>query len=592
MSFLHPGYFLALLGLLPLLAVYFLKIRPTQKIVTAYFLWEAVFEKKKNTALFNRLRDLLSLLLMILALLMVVLAMTEPEMAAGQRQDLLLIIDNSASMNALDHGKVTRLDTAKQKARDIVKSLNGNQQAAMATVSMDIQFNSHLTASPKSLMDAIESIEPSDCPLNAKALGTLTSAVTAMNAYRLILLSDGCGLSNDVGRPTELIKIGAAPQDNIGFVACDMRMLHTQPPHFGLYYRLASSLEHTIETEILLTYGPDNALIKVIPVTVTPGLNAPEVHTIEAGGPGPWKVLLDREDGLPNDNTAFLVLQPKRPVTMGVDSEYPFFLVNSVLAFSKTSGELQYVQDKPEVVLSSGTASQAACSVMFNVPPGDNWCGKVGEEIDHVMAEIRIEDHSILRQCDIDTMPFVGARHIDLPPNSLVIVETADQVPLIYRVRDKKRSAIVINMDMVQSEFYYSAWFPVLVYNSARYLMGQQDTRISACRVGETVTIPTAAFAQETTRITLNNEPDGFDIVGSSYGPIQKTGFHHLNNSTGQWSFGANLFDLKETLLDNEHVDDTRQAINRGWPLSILMGSLAIALLLTEAILYHLRKVG
>jgi len=102
--FLYPGYFLALLGLLPLIAVYFLKVRPGRKPVTAFFLWREVFDQKKNTALSNRLREILSLLLMILALVAVVLAMTTPEIASDQRKDLLLIVDNSASMNARDNG--------------------------------------------------------------------------------------------------------------------------------------------------------------------------------------------------------------------------------------------------------------------------------------------------------------------------------------------------------------------------------------------------------------------------------------------------------------------------------------------------------
>ncbi len=171
MSFLYPGYFLALLGLIPLVAVYFLKVRPRRKSVTAFFLWQAVFDQKKNTALFNRLRELLSLLLMALALLAIVLALTAPELASDQRQDVLLVIDNSASMNALDDDRA-RLAAARKIAADIIRGLNAHQQAALATVSMDVQYQSHFTTSPKTLMDALRKIEPSDCPFRTEALDT------------------------------------------------------------------------------------------------------------------------------------------------------------------------------------------------------------------------------------------------------------------------------------------------------------------------------------------------------------------------------------------------------------------------------------
>ena len=178
MSFLYPGYFLALLGLIPLVAVYFLKVRPRRKSVTAFFLWQAVFDQKKNTALFNRLRELLSLLLMALALLAIVLALTAPELASDQRQDVLLVIDNSASMNALDDDRV-RLAAARKIAADIIRGLNAHQQAALATVSMDVQYQSHFTTSPKTLMDALRRIEPSDCPFRAEALDTLDAGAVS-----------------------------------------------------------------------------------------------------------------------------------------------------------------------------------------------------------------------------------------------------------------------------------------------------------------------------------------------------------------------------------------------------------------------------
>jgi hypothetical protein len=127
LTFLHPGYFLALLGLLPLIAVYFLKVRPARKSVTAFFLWRAVLDQKRDAALFHRLRDLWSLLLMALALLAIVLAMTTPQTRRDRRKNLLLIIDNSASMNALENGE-TRLAAAKKIALDIVRGLNADQR--------------------------------------------------------------------------------------------------------------------------------------------------------------------------------------------------------------------------------------------------------------------------------------------------------------------------------------------------------------------------------------------------------------------------------------------------------------------------------
>ena len=64
MKFLAPLFFWSFLSFIPLVAIYFLKVRPRRKETTAYFLWSRVFTEKKATSLFNRLRDMLSLILL------------------------------------------------------------------------------------------------------------------------------------------------------------------------------------------------------------------------------------------------------------------------------------------------------------------------------------------------------------------------------------------------------------------------------------------------------------------------------------------------------------------------------------------------
>ena len=105
MKFLAPLSFWSFLSLIPLVAVYFLKVGPRRKETTAYFLWSRVFTEKKASSLFNRLRDLLSLILLALVFGSVCLAMTRPEFQDDERKVLLLLIDNSASMSAGEGGQ-------------------------------------------------------------------------------------------------------------------------------------------------------------------------------------------------------------------------------------------------------------------------------------------------------------------------------------------------------------------------------------------------------------------------------------------------------------------------------------------------------
>lgn len=584
MSFLHPAFFWVLLAIGPLVAIYLLKVRPRQRPVRALFLWQAVMDQKKNTALFHRLRDLWSLLLMLLTLIAIVLAMAEPELTADQRQDLLLIIDNSASMNALEKGQ-TRLTQACDLAQGFVRAMNGSQQTAVATLAWDMQYQTHFTNSPKLLLDAIQHIEASDCPLRPQALSSLQAGVEAMENCRILLLSDGCRFQPDPNSHIEFVKIGS-DQGNLGFVNGDLRWLPTMPPRIGLYYQLASSYPEPIATDIIIAQGPDQRMAKVLPITVQPGINPAEVTTLPSDASGQWTVTLDHADALACDNTAYLALPARQPMQIGIASEHPFFLWHSIQAFAQTSGHLVYVTDQADVVLTQGQIPQAQRSILLGLTEQSGWWGQVGAEVDNVLARIKIEDHPLLRDCDIDSVPFIGARQVTCPDNSLVIVETSDHVPLIYQVQHEGQSALVINMDMVDSEFYYSAWFPILVYNSARSLMGRQHEQAAACPLGESIPVPPDTVA------THLGSQTSLPMAQNLCGPVRQTGFVNFEHHTDQWLLGANLFAPAETLLNNREVIDTHRPLSLGRRPALALTLAGAGLLLLESLLYHRRKVG
>ena len=242
MSFASPVFFWALVSLLPLIAIYLLKVKPTLKPTTAFFLWEDIFQEKKATSLFQRFRDLLSLLMMMLAFLAIVFALVRPDLSGDNQKDLVLLIDNSASMNAIDGGS-SRLEQAKTVARQIVRGLNGTQRCSVATVSNESAFLSNLTDNPRELLDAIASIQPglltSEIDVlqqfrkrdsqedGAAELESEESSVTdrlSLDSHRVILISDGC-LGAPVPEELELIKVGTSNPGNVGIVACDMLRL-------------------------------------------------------------------------------------------------------------------------------------------------------------------------------------------------------------------------------------------------------------------------------------------------------------------------------------------------------------------------------
>ena len=104
MNLLHP-LSLAWLGLaIPIVIFYILKIRMRRVPVSTTLFWRQIFEEKQPRSIWQKLRHLLSLLVQLAFLLLVVFALAEPifQWEIREARKLVLVVDNSASMNAAD----------------------------------------------------------------------------------------------------------------------------------------------------------------------------------------------------------------------------------------------------------------------------------------------------------------------------------------------------------------------------------------------------------------------------------------------------------------------------------------------------------
>src|SRR5579884_672831 len=104
MNFANPmGLIWASLAI-PIVIFYILKIRLRRVPVSTLLFWEQIFEEKKPRSLWQRLRHLISLLLQLAFLALLVFALADPifrwQQARARR--IVLVVDNSASMNAVD----------------------------------------------------------------------------------------------------------------------------------------------------------------------------------------------------------------------------------------------------------------------------------------------------------------------------------------------------------------------------------------------------------------------------------------------------------------------------------------------------------
>lgn len=165
----------------PLLVIlYFLKLRRVPREVSSTLLWKKAIQDLQANAPFQKLRRNLLLFLQLIILGLILLALAQPRSTAtaSAGRKLVILIDRSASMRAIDgeiarSTPITRLEIAKERAIGLVEGLASPslfEEANKADEAMVIAFDrsaeivSQFTSDKQSLINAINGIAQTDGP--------------------------------------------------------------------------------------------------------------------------------------------------------------------------------------------------------------------------------------------------------------------------------------------------------------------------------------------------------------------------------------------------------------------------------------------
>ena len=226
MSFFSPSAAWLFLLALPLVALYFLKLKRPRVTVPSLVLWRRVLDDQRVNSPFQRFKRNLLLLLQLLLLLLLILAAMQPFFrGTGNRMTRLpVLIDCSASMAAVEkRGGPTRLELAKERVSDMIAGLLPDQEMAIISFSDTARQRRGFTNNTQLLRDALDDIEVEEVPSQIDHAFRMARALSRGVSFdEVMLLSDG----NLPGRASmdlpfkvnyqQLAVAGA----NIGITAC------------------------------------------------------------------------------------------------------------------------------------------------------------------------------------------------------------------------------------------------------------------------------------------------------------------------------------------------------------------------------------
>ncbi|MCY3742121.1 MAG: BatA and WFA domain-containing protein [Candidatus Poribacteria bacterium] len=571
MNFLSPTS-LFLFGLaLPIVALYILRLRRRREPVSTLMFWEELFKERQTTSLFQRLKHLLSLLLQLLFLMLLVFSIARPQFAfiTKSARQLVLIIDQSASMNAIeeDTDGRTRLEVAKERA---LRSADGLRfMDEMTVISSHTQPVIHIpfTNHQKSLREAINAIQPTDISTNLEPAYDLAYAIAETKPNpEIVIFSDFQSISEgllaklkskteQVGDTEEpdpeikrhLIQIGKA-KNNVGITQFRVRKSLVNAFDYQTLLRVVNASEEEKRFNVELYFNEN--LFDVRPYTLAPGESKSEIFSNFAFEGGKLKAVLDIQDPLISDNIAYATL-PKRdliPVLL-VTAENPF-LQKALAVDEQIQLTILTPTEYEADVLPNGANSQATKAYqvvifdrysppslgdgnyMFIYPPAVDGSETATSELKwHIGAALEtpiITDwertHPILQHVHLENVQ-IGTAYQVTPPSTAQVLARSFESPVLFIDVKPNRKVVFAAINILESDLPLRIAFPVIIANTIQWFQQRSEILEYHLHTGEVLKqqIESIDAISQPELKTETDSPESTSKVVKITGPEDKT---------------------------------------------------------------------
>jgi hypothetical protein len=627
MNFVHP---IALLwaGLaIPVVVFYILKIRMRRVPVSTILFWRQIFEEKQPRSIWQRLRHLLSLLVQLAFLLLIVAAVAEPifnwEIREARR--IVLIVDNSASMNASDI-EPTRLDAARKAAEPLIEGLRYRDELAILSAGTQPQVQSGLTGHQSTLRAALRSIPATDGPTRIKEAVDLARRLLADQPRRkIVIVTDGGFPEFDAIKASEDVQIVPVGKktSNLAITRFQARRSLLDPIGYQILAEVQNASDEKVESRLELEL--EGRIIDVVPLALEAGERKTQVFEKTSAEGGRLTARLNRPDALSVDNTAVTIL-PRRetlPVTLVTDGDLFLEKVFEANPLVRLTVVKELPKDGPGAALTVWHRK-----VANPLPPGnhifidprsatDLWT--VGETLQNPVVEKQDRQSPLMTHIRLDNVLMPEARQLKFtaPGTALATALTGD--PLYYAIErpEGKGKVLVLTVDLDKGDLPLQTAFPIMVANSLGWFTGTRGELREALASGAVADIELPPGSGSATGSLDLIAPDGrsrsVPLAGGkvTVGPLDRCGIWSLRRPAGPndsaskgleqppiLEIACNLSSRTESdlrpppaLLDSSGAATPGGGLG-GWPLWFTLAVVAGTLLTVEWYLYQRRWIS
>lgn len=511
---LWPLFFLILVPVIVLL--YILKQKGTDEEVGSVMLWQETMKNTEATTPWEKYKHNILMYLQILTVLLLAFALMAPFLKQGGRDfsQVVLVLDNSASMNTIYDAERTRFDEAKERAIDYVDSLNENCAITIITAAKGGEILASNVTDKQAVKSAIRELSCTELAGTLEDCKNMVESVCAQwEKYGVTMFTDA---------PVVLDKLEATVVN-----------LYTEGENMAVsYVSYGSNDDGTLTvlakvsnfgkaegTREVNLYG-DDKLLDVQKVTVPAGDSAVVYFENISFDGVLLRAEINEKDMLINDNTAGVVVNTggtKRVLlvtggntflekALGTMRALDVYKTTDLAVIGKNETFDLYIFDNvmPDTIPESGNiiyinpdskeASQSGDSVEVT-------SSKEGVKLSFVKSELSeyLEDSSF------------GVNHakvFDRPIWASAFLMNGEDCCGYYG-ENGLRKVVCLGFDIHETDLALSADFPIMVFNIINYALESSLVDSASCMTGDKVSINSRGHGMDIA-ITL---PDGSEAI-------------------------------------------------------------------------------
>ena len=554
-------------------AFYILKLRRRAVPVPFSRIWDSVLRDKQATELFSKLRRLLSLLLQLALLALMVLALADPKPKEDLREGrhLVLLLDASASMKAVDV-KPTRLAMAKAEAEKIVRGLGASDRAIIVQMGSVPAPRSSMSGDQTELLQAISQVAASDTRADLEAgLSFGRDSLRGLPHGELVVIGDGAyGEAADLADMSARVNLeGAVPRfvpigksgKNLSITEFSVRRYPLDKSRYEVMLEVANLNDAPADVELELS--GDGVVVDVTRLKLGPNERLPRYYQDLAGASRTLTARIKAaagSDDLPADDVAYALLPERRRARILVVSPGNTYLEASLLLdeyldVSQIAPGAALPDGKFDVAILDGVApplSERVGAALYLNPPAEGSPVSLGAAIEDFGFDTWERKSAVLRFMSMGDIQ-VSKGHSFKPAPGDKVLGASDHGPILVSGAREGHRFVALGFDPRDSDLVLRIAWPLFVLNSINAFIEEDTGYVSSFRTGDVWHI---AVPGSLSTVNLLEPGGAKHAVPVSDGRAvfrgEVAGFYKLTGGADDaplGEFAANLSDLDESRI-------------------------------------------